>query len=256
MIRIDILKHWRQTKAPWKELKMVEQDLVLSKALVCLYGNEVVKKELIFRGGTALNKLFFKPAARYSEDLDFVQKNNKPVGDTFSAIRKALDPWLGTPKRKFSNMSAKLVYKYENIDGTTSKVKIEINTIDHFQIFPIIEKEHSVDSEWFSGKATLQTYQLEELIASKIKAMYQRRKGRDLFDLWYVLNRGLVDTEKTLKIFKEYNTLCKAKITRKLLLENLEEKEKTQIFCQIQWHFCQLGKVGISSLLSILSKVR
>ena len=103
MIRIDILKHWRQTKAPWKELKMVEQDLVLSKALVCLYGNEVVKKELIFRGGTALNNLFYKPAARYSEDLDFVQKNDKPVGDTFSAIRKALDPWLGTPKRKFSN---------------------------------------------------------------------------------------------------------------------------------------------------------
>ena len=124
MIAQTTLEKWQKTKAPWQKLYMVEQDLILSKALVCLYQNEVVKKELIFRGGTALNKLFFKPTARYSEDLDFVQKNDKPVGDTFSAIRKALDPWLGTPKRKFSNMSAKLVYKYENIDGTTSKVKI------------------------------------------------------------------------------------------------------------------------------------
>ena len=59
--------------ARWQTLSMVEQDLIISRALICLYANEHVKENLVFRGGTALNKLFIKPPARYSEDIDFVQ---------------------------------------------------------------------------------------------------------------------------------------------------------------------------------------
>jgi predicted nucleotidyltransferase component of viral defense system len=72
MIPINIIKQWRQ-QAPWIYQSQVEQDLILSRALVALYQNELIQQTLAFRGGTARNKFFIKPAARYSEDLDFVQ---------------------------------------------------------------------------------------------------------------------------------------------------------------------------------------
>lgn len=89
MIPEDFINDWRQ-KAPWPRSAMVEQDLVISRALVDLYKPEI-KSTLAFRGGTALNKLFFEPAARYSEDLDFVQIRNESIGETLSHIRSVLD---------------------------------------------------------------------------------------------------------------------------------------------------------------------
>src|SRR6266513_2265342 len=94
MIPINIITQWRQ-HSPWIYQSQVEQDLILSRALVALYQNELIQRTLAFRGGTALNKLFIKPAARYSEDLDFVQMNDEPIGHILTAIRQVLDPWLG-----------------------------------------------------------------------------------------------------------------------------------------------------------------
>ncbi len=81
---------------------MVEQDLVISRALVCLYNDPTIKDSLVFRGGTALNKLFIKPASRYSEDIDFVQTRSEPIGATINAIRQVFKPWLGEPRRKMT----------------------------------------------------------------------------------------------------------------------------------------------------------
>ncbi len=70
---------------------MVEQDLIINRALVSLYGNKKIRDNLIFRGETALNKIYLKPSARYSEDLDFVQTRAEPIGETIDAIRIALN---------------------------------------------------------------------------------------------------------------------------------------------------------------------
>ena len=70
MIPKIFIEKWQQN-APWQTLDMVEQDLIINRALVCLYDNQKVRDSLIFRGGTALNKIYLKPSARYSEDLDF-----------------------------------------------------------------------------------------------------------------------------------------------------------------------------------------
>lgn len=109
MIPESYIESWR-THTPWQTLAMVEQDLVISRALISLYNHPKIQDSLIFRGGTALNKLFIAPPARYSEDIDFVQKRAEPIGETLNAIRNVLDPWLGDPKRKLTERSAKLVY--------------------------------------------------------------------------------------------------------------------------------------------------
>ena len=119
------IEQWR-TFAPWKTLPMVEQDLIISRALVDLFNHSDIKQSLVFRGGTALNKLYIDPPARYSEDIDLVQLKSEPIGKMLNAIRDVLDPWLGVPQRKLSERSAKLIYRYTAVDNTPAKLKIEI----------------------------------------------------------------------------------------------------------------------------------
>ena len=80
--------------------RQVEQDLVISRALVELFSQPAVASALAFRGGTALYKLHFRPAARYSEDIDLVQTSAMPIGPVLDAIHGALDHWLGKPQWK------------------------------------------------------------------------------------------------------------------------------------------------------------
>ncbi|PPE03034.1 nucleotidyl transferase AbiEii/AbiGii toxin family protein [Holospora curviuscula] len=70
-----------------------------------------------------------------------------------------------------------MIYKYESINKVPTKLKIEINTTQNFQVLP-------VQSEWFNGFSDIITDEIDELMATKLSALYQRRKGRDLFDVW------------------------------------------------------------------------
>jgi predicted nucleotidyltransferase component of viral defense system len=75
------ITEWSQ-RCPWSSPAQVEQDLVLSRALVDIYSDPGLRERLLFRGGTALHKIVLQPAARYSEDLDFVQLREGPIGST------------------------------------------------------------------------------------------------------------------------------------------------------------------------------
>ena len=68
MIPRDFVTEWRST-APWVEDAQVEQDLVISKALVEIFSHPVLKEALAFRGGTALYKLHLRPGAKSNLDL-------------------------------------------------------------------------------------------------------------------------------------------------------------------------------------------
>jgi predicted nucleotidyltransferase component of viral defense system len=89
---------WRSV-APWLSDSQVEQDLVLSRVLVELFSNTTLGKNLAFRGGTALYKLHYPSAWRYSEDIDLVQIESGSIGTILDGIRHLIDPLLGTPTR-------------------------------------------------------------------------------------------------------------------------------------------------------------
>ena len=229
MIPEAFIEEWK-ANAPWQTLAMIEQDMVISRALIELYNHPKITDTLVFRGGTALNKLYINPPARYSEDIDLVQIKSEPIGKTIDAIRSILDSWLGKPSRKLTERSAKLVYKFESVGRITSKLKIEINTTEHFHVQEPKTMSFSMDSEWFSGTTHILTYELEELIATKLRALYQRRKGRDLFDLWLVLKQNLVDVNKVISIFKKYCIHNNQIITRDLFEQNLILKRNHRDF--------------------------
>ena len=61
MISRPYIAQWREY-APWKEFAQVEQDLIISRALVAIFADDFLRENLAFRGGTALHKLYLNPA--------------------------------------------------------------------------------------------------------------------------------------------------------------------------------------------------
>jgi predicted nucleotidyltransferase component of viral defense system len=229
MIPKAYIERW-QDNAPWSMLAMVEQDMVISRALVELYQHPDIVKSLAFRGGTALNKLFITPAVRYSEDLDFVQIPDEPIGNIIDIIRSKLDHWLGEPRRNFTKRSTKLIYRYNSIDGVQARLKIEINITEHFQVEPLQHCEYSMSSKWFSGGTTITSYTLDELMGTKLRALYQRRKGRDLFDLWFALKMGTINANKVISIFEKYCAYNDEPITRAMFERSIHFKKQNNDF--------------------------
>ncbi len=231
MIPINMIKEWRQ-QAPWVFQSQIEQDLILSRALIALYQDELIQETLSFRGGTALNKLFIKPAARYSEDLDFVQMNDEPIGHILTAIRKVLDPWLGVARWKQGPRSVKLIYRFQSEDNPSVplRLKIEINTTEFFTLYGYQNHDYGIQSRWFTGRANIKTYQLEELMGTKLRALYQRLKGRDLFDLWLGITHLNMDCEKVVDVFRQYNKANNIIISRAEFEKNLMPKMKLHEF--------------------------
>lgn len=225
---------WRSI-APWASPDQVEHDLVLSRAICELYSHPEIKKRLVFRGGTALHKLFFEKAGRFSEDLDFVQIQAEPIGETVLFIRECLDHWLGFPSWKQNQGRFTLNYRFttEIEPIVTRKVKIEINTREHFSCYPYIEKLCTVDNPWYQGESMVLTYSVEELLGTKLRALYQRKKGRDIYDIWYaVMKLPNLDIEKTLDAFERYMSFSQASVLRSEFEKNLLFKKKNKVFRQ------------------------
>lgn len=205
MISDAYIKEWYET-APWQEWSMVEQDLLIGRMLVELFTNEKVREGLVFRGGTALHKLFFPEPLRFSEDIDLVQRKPGPIGPLFDCIREIFQDWLGEPARKQGPGSATLIYRLlsEDTPPLPLRIKIEINTREHFQVFPIESKTMDIRSRWFEGRADIPVFQIEEVMATKLRALYQRRKGRDLFDLAAALRLRGVNKARIIEAFHKY----------------------------------------------------
>jgi len=229
MIPRDFIIEW-QSAAPWKSDAQVEQDLVISRAIVEIFSSDICKAKLAFRGGTALHKLHLATPLRYSEDLDFVQREPEGIGKTFDAIRSVLDPWLGEPRRELKEGLVKLLYRFETEGGLKSKLKVEINSREHFAARELVTVPFEVRSRWFAGKSEVVVLALPWLLGSKLRALYQRRKGRDLFDLAVVMQQGLITPEQIAKSFVAHLSAAGQSVSRAEIEENLYYKIQDQIF--------------------------
>lgn len=225
MIPRDYITEWR-AEAPWVQDAQVEQDLVISRALVAIFSHPLLQKSLAFRGGTALYKLHLRPPARYSEDIDFVQINAEPAGPIMEGLREVLNPWLGDPRWKQTEGRVTFVYRFEAEDSPpiTLRLKVEINSREHFTIFGFKSEPFSVSSRWFEGSCEIATYELDELLGTKLRALYQRKKGRDLFDMDIALRSKNVDAGKVVKAFQTYMKYGGHSVTRAEFEQNLHEK--------------------------------
>ena len=220
MIPANTITAWGVDR-PWPTREQVEQDLLLSRAICAIADDPYLGKELVFRGGTALHKLHLGRAYRYSEDLDYVRSSATGIAPLTQALTR-LGTELGFDVRTRVGVHPKVYWRTTAETGAQLRLKIEVNTHERSPALPVIRHEHRVESPWWSGSALVTTFQPAELVATKIRALYQRSKRRDLFDLWLALDHLNLDPADIIAAFAPYRpqgltaALAQANLTRKL----------------------------------------
>lgn len=224
---------WR-SEAPWPDDAQVEQDLVLTRAIIELFSDDFLSARLAFRGGTALYKLFLEDPLRYSEDIDLVQRLPERIGPTLDRIRDRLDPWLGAAEWDQGERGTTLTYRFESeIEPIVPlRLKVEINTREHGSLYGYEERPLSARNPWFSGSARVITFHLDELMGTKMRALYQRRQGRDLFDFWVLLRARRLDCSRVVEAFRHYLERQGQTISRAEYEENLRRKMADGMFLE------------------------
>ncbi len=224
MIPAAYVQEW-SSRAPWPTATQVEQDLIICRSLCDLFNSPALAGRIAFRGGTAIHKLIFERPLRYSEDIDLVQTVPEPIGETADAIRNALS-WLGKCNWKPASHSLHFIFKFspEAAPATSLKLKIEVNTREQQSLYPVKKYPFEVDSGWYRAHADIVSFEAEELFGTKLRALLQRRKNRDLFDMNEGLKQVPMDSSKLLASFLHYLWIEGKSISRATAEQRMLEK--------------------------------
>jgi predicted nucleotidyltransferase component of viral defense system len=203
---------------PWAEQRQVEQDLIISRAIIDVFSDQFLREQLRFRGGTALNKLHFPSPIRYSEDIDLVRTATGPIKPLIDHMRERLEPWLGPASFDRSAIAPKLKFRVPAEDPASTapiRLKLEINTSETVAFDAPQELLFRVNNPWFAGVAAVPTFSRPEILATKLRALLQRNKGRDLFDLSHALDvfDGL-DKNRVVECLGQYLRTSQTPISR------------------------------------------
>ncbi len=129
-------------------------------------------------------------------------------------------------KQKANNNT--LVFRFESEIAPVMplRLKVETNCREHFSVLGITKFPFSVESQWYNDSCGITTYQLEELLGTKLRALYQRRKGRDLFDLYTAITQKDLNFDQILICYREYMKFVVGSNapTQKEFLLNMEAK--------------------------------
>lgn len=191
-------------RAGWPTVEQIEQDLLLSRfdrrdreRRLPRAGARLPRGDLSAQGsparGTALQRR-----------LDYVRRSSGGIA-AITRAAGAIGERLGMEVRTQMSAHPKVFLRstYESGAGRM-RIKVEVNTFERFPARPVVRVPYRVDSSWFTGSADVLTFALDELVATKIRALYQRSKGRDLFDLWLALTRLGVAPADLIESFAPY----------------------------------------------------
>lgn len=215
-----------QEHAPWPKRSQIEQDLRLSRGVAALFEDEVLREHVAMRGGTVLHKAHLAPAARYSEDIDLVLTKSMDTDVLERHLVRALTPALGTPApsiftdawlalRNVGKPSKILSVKFKFIPVGLRKpatIKVDINLNEHQSLYPLVGVDlQSMDDEGEFVTARAVSYDINEMLGTKMRALLQRKQGRDLYDLWHAWTQSeahetayAVDGRKAMQAFEWY----------------------------------------------------
>jgi len=154
-----------------------------------------------------------------------VQTTAEPIGATSDAIREALS-WIGKHNWEQSGHSMHLVFKFapESEPQSTLKLKVEINTREHLSLLGVRSYPFAVDNDWYRGETEILSFAPEELFGTKLRALLQRRKSRDLFDLHHGLEQLDLVPAKLIACFEHYLTIEGMSISRAVAEQRMLEK--------------------------------
>lgn len=171
-------------------LGVIEKDYALTWVLYGLSKTEF-KKYFVFKGGTALRKIYFSDW-RYSEDLDFTLSkkfNDDELREIIDKINVFLSESAGITiniKSLHSNPEyAQIKIQFLGPLNNKNTIKLDLSFNEPIILTPNNKEIHSEYSD--KEKHSLLAYPLEEVLAEKIRSILQRAKTRDYYDVWKIL---------------------------------------------------------------------
>jgi len=178
-----------------KNREHIEKDYFQDKLLYWIFQ---LTNNLVFKGGTALYKLYNMP--RFSEDLDFTLLDPKErIEDKIIQIAEKLNTEINIKKLKTS-----LLFKlrFKGILTSYNTIRIDVS-LKNKALLGFDLKNYVpdyIDIKPFS----LKILKLKEMVAEKIHSLLARKNARDLYDLFFLLRISKFDkklVEEKLKIF-------------------------------------------------------
>ena len=207
MIPEEAFDGWRRT-VPWQSPHEIEQDLVLSRLIAEIAQHPVLGPALALKGGTCLHKLWLPDPWRYSEDLDY-SISGKASLDTIKGTIVSVGRRVG-----FSGFTASTGRTAQPIhhtrlighfrDGSPMSVKFDIDPHAGEPALPYARQPFVVDSPWFQANTEVNCYSPAEMLASKVAALYGRRRHRDLYDIWAAIRAGVTTPREVSGCFYRY----------------------------------------------------
>lgn len=192
---------------------------------VSLYGNN----RFVLTGGTAINKVYLKDMARFSEDADFELSKRSEMKATIKLIDriKFLAKDFVKTDRLLLKVYCQVDFSYLSLNNFSDNVRLDValNEVADKSSYKIVDEIISPFSQERAYK--LAVYTLEELLARKLYAVYRRTEGKDLYDIFYSLN--LTDKKKFYSAGKRFFNKKRLDLSRTILkiidkLRNLDDK--------------------------------
>ena len=200
---------------------VVEKDYVLGWLLAAIGADPVLGRTFVFKGGTCLKKCYFE-TYRFSEDLDFTLVEGAPsdpesLATAFRRVAERLRTVAGLelPPELFRfevyqnprgrpSIEGRVSYRGPlPRSGSIPRIKLDL-TADEVLVRPSVLRPvwHPYPDASAMGRATVRSYSYDELFGEKLRALVERTRPRDLYDVvnmcWYEPERpqstAVVDT--------------------------------------------------------------
>lgn len=244
--RQDILAH--QAVVPWAAQYQVEQDLLLCRTMVALFDDPFLRSQIAMRGGTLLHKVHLAPAARYSEDIDLVVVGTRPASHIRPAIRRVLAEELGTPKTSVwdtlklairntvkPSRVLRMTYWVRSLiePNRMLEIVVEANVTERKPHRAVVEMPFGFPFRDQIIQTHIKGFDIHEMLGTKMRALFQRNRGRDLFDLYWALTQSPtpVDPAQIVASFEHYLKQEGTKAARAEFVGILEDRLKDRGFC-------------------------
>ena len=176
----------------------IEKTMRLLNLLKQLNGDEFLAENLVLKGGTAINVIYYSELYRLSVDLDFDLARNTPKEEML-AIKDKVSERIADivvksgyetkdPRPNYALHQIELHYK--SATGNRDKIKLDVNCLSRCHVFePTVKTAvNPFDREDVFPVKILSEY---ELFGAKLKALLERCTPRDIFDAYTLESKGL-----------------------------------------------------------------
>lgn len=192
-------------------INYIMKDQELSK-IFKLLENKI--ENIILKGGTALNRVYFKEGKRFSEDIDFDLFTKKDINlvkeDIYKILQKELKGYI-LNKPRIMNETIRYDVQYINKFNQKDKIRLEFKV--NYKKLPKADLKIINPGEIDKIVSLYKVYSLEELFKQKINAFLNRDEGKDIYDIYNILNiqKQKLDEKVVLKLNKIINDPLKIK---------------------------------------------